>query len=141
MALHAQIFDALQKTKVTFVFGARRLMSLRSVQIVEVMQFLHRRHPEIGMRLELPIKPGSSGFLRPNAQEIGVCLPGAGILLMSVAVMDIQAISVALVMAAPLTRAADSRPNVLFLVADDLNHWIGSLQRNPQTKTPNLDRL
>ncbi len=50
-------------------------------------------------------------------------------------------ICVGLVMAAPLTRAADSRPNVLFLVADDLNHWIGSLQRNPQTKTPNLDRL
>lgn len=38
-------------------------------------------------------------------------------------------------------RAADSRPNVLFLVADDLNDWVGSLQRNPQTKTPNLDRL
>ena len=48
---------------------------------------------------------------------------------------------VAAVLAAPLTRAADLRHNVLFLVADDLNHWIGSLQRNPQTKTPNLDRL
>lgn len=48
---------------------------------------------------------------------------------------------VAAVLAAPLTRAADSRPNVLFIVADDLNHWVGSLQRNPQTKTPNLDRL
>src|SRR4051812_21829221 len=43
----------------------------------------------------------------------------------------------------PLIHAAPSnaRPNVLFLVADDLNHWVGSLQRNPQTKTPNLDRL
>ena len=48
-------------------------------------------------------------------------------------------ICVGLVMATPFTRAADSRPNVLFLVADDLNDWIGSLQRNPQTKTPNLD--
>jgi arylsulfatase A-like enzyme len=37
--------------------------------------------------------------------------------------------------------AAEARPNVLFIVADDLNHWVGSLQRNPQTKTPNLDRL
>ena len=95
MALHAQIFDALQKTKVTFVFGARRLMSLRSVQIVEVMQFLYRWHPEIGMRLELPIEPRGSGFLRPNAQEIGACLTRAAILLMSVAVMDIPAIAVA----------------------------------------------
>ena len=50
-------------------------------------------------------------------------------------------ICVGLVLAASITRAADSRPNVLFIVADDLNHWIGSLQRNPQTKTPNLDRL
>src|SRR5215216_6136195 len=48
---------------------------------------------------------------------------------------------VAVVLAAPLTRAADSRANVLFLVADDLNYWVGSLQRNSQTKTPNLDRL
>jgi arylsulfatase A-like enzyme len=39
------------------------------------------------------------------------------------------------------SRAAEARPNVLFIVADDLNHWVGSLQRNPQTKTPNLDRL
>lgn len=36
---------------------------------------------------------------------------------------------------------ADARPNILFIVADDLNHWVGSLQRNPQTKTPNIDRL
>ena len=48
---------------------------------------------------------------------------------------------VAAVLAAPLTRAADLRPNVLFLVADDLNHWIGSLHRNPQACTPNIDRL
>ncbi len=33
------------------------------------------------------------------------------------------------------------RPNVLFIAVDDLNHWIGHLQRNPQTITPNLDRL
>ncbi len=34
-----------------------------------------------------------------------------------------------------------SRPNVLFIAVDDLNHWIGHLGRNPQTITPNLDRL
>ena len=38
--------------------------------------------------------------------------------------------------------AADApKPNVLFIAVDDLNHWVGHLGRNPQTKTPNLDRL
>ena len=36
---------------------------------------------------------------------------------------------------------AAERPNVLFLAVDDLNHWVGHLARNPQTKTPNIDRL
>ncbi|HRA88334.1 MAG TPA: sulfatase, partial [Planctomycetaceae bacterium] len=33
------------------------------------------------------------------------------------------------------------KPNVLFIPVDDLNHWVGHLGRNPQTKTPNIDRL
>jgi arylsulfatase A-like enzyme len=37
-------------------------------------------------------------------------------------------------------RAAD-RPNVLFIAIDDLNHWVGYLGRNPQTRTPNIDRF
>lgn len=37
--------------------------------------------------------------------------------------------------------AAPARPNVLFIAVDDLNHWVGHLGRNPQTKTPNIDRL
>src|SRR5205085_6472516 len=32
-------------------------------------------------------------------------------------------------------------PNVLFIAVDDLNHWVGHLGRNKQTKTPNIDRL
>src|SRR3954470_12811099 len=32
-------------------------------------------------------------------------------------------------------------PNFLFIAVDDLNHWVGHLGRNPQTKTPNIDRL
>lgn len=43
-----------------------------------------------------------------------------------------------------LTSAAgtdSTRPNVLFIAVDDLNHWVGHLGRNPQTKTPNIDRL
>ncbi|MBI3469466.1 MAG: sulfatase [Planctomycetes bacterium] len=42
---------------------------------------------------------------------------------------------------APLGLAADARPNVLFIAVDDLNHWVGHLARNDQTKTPNIDRL
>lgn len=37
--------------------------------------------------------------------------------------------------------AADQRPNVLFISVDDLNHWVGYLGRNAQTRTPNIDRL
>jgi arylsulfatase A-like enzyme len=36
---------------------------------------------------------------------------------------------------------ASEKPNVLFIAIDDLNHWVGHLGRNAQTKTPNIDRL
>jgi arylsulfatase A-like enzyme len=36
---------------------------------------------------------------------------------------------------------AAGQPNVLFIAVDDLNHWVGHLGRNPQAKTPNIDRL
>jgi len=36
---------------------------------------------------------------------------------------------------------ATQPPNVLFLVVDDLNDWVGYLKTHPQVKTPNLDRL
>jgi arylsulfatase A-like enzyme len=32
-------------------------------------------------------------------------------------------------------------PNILFVVVDDLNDWIGSLEGHPNARTPNLDRL
>lgn len=31
--------------------------------------------------------------------------------------------------------------NVLFIAVDDLNHWVGHLERNLQSKTPHIDRL
>lgn len=34
-----------------------------------------------------------------------------------------------------------SRPNVLFIAVDDLNAWVTHLGRNPQARTPNIDRL
>ena len=48
-----------------------------------------------------------------------------------------------LALATSQTAAAEpaKHPNVLFIAVDDLNHWVGHLGRNPQTKTPNIDRL
>jgi len=37
--------------------------------------------------------------------------------------------------------AEEGGPNVLFIAMDDLNDWIGCLGGNPQSITPNLDRL
>ena len=34
-----------------------------------------------------------------------------------------------------------SRPNILFIVADDLNSWIGALGRHPDVRTPAIDAL
>ena len=36
---------------------------------------------------------------------------------------------------------AEAKPNVLLIVVDDLNDWIGCLKGHPQAKTPNIDRL
>jgi len=38
-------------------------------------------------------------------------------------------------------RAENVQPNVLFIAVDDLNDWVGCLGGNPDTKTPNIDRL
>lgn len=51
------------------------------------------------------------------------------------------AVSVVFLAGATSSGLAAERPNVLFIAVDDLNHWVGYLGRNPQTRTPNLDRL
>jgi arylsulfatase A-like enzyme len=48
---------------------------------------------------------------------------------------------VAFVASTGLAADKSTKPNVLFIAVDDLNHWVGYTGRNPQTKTPNLDRL
>lgn len=37
--------------------------------------------------------------------------------------------------------AADASPNVLMIVVDDLNDWIGCLKGHPQASTPHIDQL
>lgn len=39
-----------------------------------------------------------------------------------------------------VARAA-TRPNIILITVDDLNHWVHHLGRNPQVITPNIDRL
>ena len=36
---------------------------------------------------------------------------------------------------------AEARPNVLLLVVDDLNDWVGCLEGHPDARTPHIDRL
>ena len=36
---------------------------------------------------------------------------------------------------------AEKRPNVLFIVVDDLNDWVGCLGGHPQARTPHIDAL
>ena len=42
---------------------------------------------------------------------------------------------------AVLAAAPAARPNVLMIVLDDLNDWVGHLGGHPQVKTPHLDAL
>ena len=44
---------------------------------------------------------------------------------------------------APLQISAEAseKPNVLFIMVDDLNDWIGCLKGHPQAYTPNIDKL
>ncbi|MDF2375198.1 MAG: sulfatase [Verrucomicrobiales bacterium] len=51
------------------------------------------------------------------------------------------ALSAFLLPVLPTKARPTERPNVLFIAIDDLNHWLGHLGRNPQAKTPNIDRL
>ena len=58
------------------------------------MQFLHRRHPEIRMGLELLIKPRGSCLLCSDAQEIGPCITGNAIKFVSVAVVAVKVVTI-----------------------------------------------
>ena len=37
--------------------------------------------------------------------------------------------------------AAEKKPDLVFIVLDDLNDWVGVLGGHPQSKTPNIDAL
>ncbi len=45
------------------------------------------------------------------------------------------------IVVATVAAAPAQKPNILLIIADDLNDWIGPLGGHPQAKTPNLDKL
>ncbi len=48
----------------------------------------------------------------------------------------------ALILSVPLSGSVFARrPNVLMIVVDDMNDWVGCLGGHPDVKTPNIDRL
>ncbi len=46
-----------------------------------------------------------------------------------------------LLLAMALQGMAAEKPNVLMIVLDDMNDWLGVMGGHPQTQTPNMDRL
>src|SRR5262249_14028541 len=110
MALHAQIFHALEKTTVPFIAGARRKVSLRSVQVVQVMEFFYWRHPEIGMRVELPIKPRSPGFLCADTYNVGPRIASGTVKIVHVTVMSVALMAVFMVTVVLVTVAGFEWP-------------------------------
>ena len=55
--------------------------------------------------------------------------------------ISVIALATLAVLGLPLRAPAAQKPNILLLIADDLNNWIGAMGGNPQTQTPNLDKL
>lgn len=50
-------------------------------------------------------------------------------------------ISILLYVAISFATSAQEKPNVLMIVLDDLNNYVGVMEGHPQTKTPNIDKL
>ena len=38
-------------------------------------------------------------------------------------------------------RAEDRRPDIVFIIVDDLNDWVGCLGGHPDARSPNIDEL
>ena len=48
---------------------------------------------------------------------------------------------IALTAFANFTRAEEKRPDIVFIIVDDLNDWLGCLGGHPDAKSPNIDAL
>ena len=64
-----------QKAQIALVSAARRRCAVNPAQLIQVMQLLYWRHPEMRMGVELLIKPGRSGFVSSDTKKSGRALP------------------------------------------------------------------
>ncbi len=53
----------------------------------------------------------------------------------------IACVWLAMISFASTTEAKDRRPDIVFIIVDDLNDWVGCLGGHPGTKSPNIDQL
>src|SRR5438105_2606880 len=67
--------QVFKEMKIALVSEAWRGRVLDPAQLIKIMQFLYRRHPEIRMGVELLIKPCRSTFVGSDGHEIGLCMP------------------------------------------------------------------
>lgn len=78
----------------------------------------------------------------PPYRGFWVFVDGLAVALLGLALLLPGACSAPSKEARPEPAVAGPRPpNVVFVVIDDLNTWVGFLGEHPQTRTPNLDRL
>jgi len=74
------------------------------------MELLYWRHPEVGVRLQLPVKPRGSGLLRSNTQEVWTCIGGDAVEVVSVTVMTVTVATVTIVTVPMVTVAGFKCP-------------------------------
>ncbi len=100
----------------------------------------------MGPRLPGGVPRGRPGLGRADVAMLTMAAQGCGSRAAAAFIseslpMKTLALAAAMVLGAVDTTPAADKPNVLFIAVDDLNHWVGYLGRNPQTQTPNIDRL
>jgi len=69
----AEAVQTLKKMTIALISTAPRGRVFNPAQLIKIMQFLYRRHPEIRMGIELLIKPCRPAFVGSDTDEIGLC--------------------------------------------------------------------
>jgi hypothetical protein len=75
MRFGAEALQALKKMTIALVSALRSRRVFNPAQLIKIMQFFYRRHPEVRMRVELLIKPRRPAFVGSDADKIGLRMP------------------------------------------------------------------